>query len=350
MKLYRGPWVWSEQPFGCWKAPEGSIGAIDLRTLGGVGSGLFMTDANLPSPYEFLTDKTGEMASVAYDLITTDPDPDGINAHKPLLPNGDKYEVFLGNTKIEQNLIRSGKMWDASCRVIQADVEKIHAQNPMLARKYLGFLERQHGDYSKFIPKRLAGLKSAKPETTYTDDFNRADSSTVGGNWTESDASTWSIASNKLSGSNDTSVSKRWLRYDADLSSADNYSQITVVSTGNGQWGVTTRCTGAHYQTNYLYFGDPTNNYLFSCVAGSFTLLSNLAGNNGTGVWKVSANGSTIKGFQAGTERCSVTNTAVTGNLRGGVYMIGSTCTFDDWTGSDLASASSRKMTLLGCG
>ena len=185
MKLYRGPWVWdNEQIGGAWVAPAGSIGCIDLRPLSSQSKqitaesvGLFMTDSNLPSPYQLLTNKRGQMASTAYDLLTTDPDHEGITAHKPLMPSGDKYQVFLGDTKLEEPLVRSGKMWDASCRVIQSDVEKLHKQNPMVARKYLGFLERQHGDYSKFVPKRLTGLRSAKPETIVTDNFNRANGS-----------------------------------------------------------------------------------------------------------------------------------------------------------------------------
>jgi hypothetical protein len=298
------------------------------------------------------------MASTAYDLLTTDPDHEGITAHKPLMPSGDKYQVFLGDTKLEEPLVRSGKMWDASCRVIQSDVEKLHKQNPMVARKYLGFLERQHGDYSKFVPKRLTGLRSAKPETIVTDNFNRANGS-LGAAWTVLQG-TFSIISNQYHQTND--AVNGLARYETPLSAADHYAQA-VLSTntsetlGQGGIGGLARVSSSA-ATCYLgvYYRSLTVAYkwLAKFIAGTrtdffLTLITPLAVPITS---KINVSGSDLTLYHNGISVGTATDSAITGNLYTGIYGFESSAGIygDDFQASDGISSFVPRMMLLGVG
>ena len=60
-KYYVGPWVWDDGSAGgeeCWKAPAGTVGLIDLRSISGMGKrggvpdgyGFFAVDGTLSAP------------------------------------------------------------------------------------------------------------------------------------------------------------------------------------------------------------------------------------------------------------------------------------------------------------
>ena len=91
-------------------------------------------------------------------------------------------------------------------------------------RRYVGGLEKVYG------VNPTPDVEPLDPHTTYSDTFNRADSSNMGASWTEV-VGDMEIKSNAASivSVNVNAVS----RYESDLSSANHYSSVTI-SGSNG--------------------------------------------------------------------------------------------------------------------
>lgn len=171
--------------------------------------------------------------------------------------------------------------------------------------------------------------------TSFSDDFNRADSSNLGANWVEVSGD-WSIVSNQLSpGSAGGTI---LLRAATAMATNNNYAQATIAATTAASHGVW--CRGnSNLTSGYLWRNDGTSWDLFSVVGGSFTNIGTFAGAAAPGdVAKVQADGSTIKGFVNGVERVSVTDANVTTGTSVGIRSESSgSIRFDDFTGADVA-------------
>lgn len=172
--------------------------------------------------------------------------------------------------------------------------------------------------------------------TTFTDDFNRADSSNLGANWVEVSGD-WSIVSNQLSpgAAGGTII----LRAAGAMSTNDNSAQVTIAATAAVSQGVW--CRGnSNITSGYLWRNDGTSWDLFQVVGGSFTNIGTFAGAAApSDVAKVQAVGSTIKGFVNGVQRVSVTDTAVASGTSVGIRSESSgSIRYDDFTGADVSS------------
>lgn len=143
---------------------------------------------------------------------------------------------------------------------------------------------------------------------TFTDDFNRANSTDLGAGWVEVSGD-WSIVSNQLSpgAAGGTII----LRAAGAMATSDHYAQVTIAATTTASQGVW--CRGnANISQGYLWRNNGSSWDLFSVVGGSFTNIGTYAGAAAPGdVAKIQAVGSTIKGFVNGVERVSVVDTAV---------------------------------------
>lgn len=172
--------------------------------------------------------------------------------------------------------------------------------------------------------------------TTFTDDFNRSDSTNLGANWVEVTGD-WSIVSNQLSsGSAGGTII---LRAAGAMATSDNFAQITIAATAAVSHGVW--CRGStSLSSGYLWRNDGTSWNLFSVVGGSFTSIGSYAAAAVAGdVAKVQAVGSTIKGFVNGVQRVSVTDTNVATGTSVGIRAESTNALrFDDFTGADVTT------------
>ncbi len=171
---------------------------------------------------------------------------------------------------------------------------------------------------------------------TFTDDFNRSNSSDLGANWVEVSGD-WSIVSSELSPGN--AGGTVILRAAGAMDSDNNYAQVTIAATTAASQGVW--CRGnANISSGYLFRNDGTSWDLFSVVGGSFTLIGTYSAPAAPGdVAKVQANGSTITCYVNAVERINVTNSAVaTGTSVGIRSESTSSLRYDNFTGSDIAS------------
>lgn len=171
---------------------------------------------------------------------------------------------------------------------------------------------------------------------SFTDDFNRADSTDLGAGWVEVSGD-WSIVSGQLSpgAAGGTII----LRAAGAMDSHDNYAQVTIAATTAASHGVW--CRGnSNISSGYLWRTDGSTWDLFSVIGGSFSLIGTYAAASAPGdIAKVQAVGSTIKGFVNGVERVSVTDTGVaTGTSVGIRSESAGAIRFDDFAAADVSA------------
>lgn len=174
--------------------------------------------------------------------------------------------------------------------------------------------------------------------TSFSDDFNRADSSSLGAGWVEVSGD-WSIVSNQLSpgAAGGTII----LRAATAMAGSDHYAQFTIAATAAASQGIWCRgnLTGG-LTSGYLWRNDGSSWDLFSVVGGSFTVIGSYAAAAAPGdVGRVQAVGSTIKALVNGVERVSVTDTSVpTGASVGIRSESAGAIRFDDFAAADVTS------------
>ncbi|WP_445520411.1 hypothetical protein [Streptomyces sp. NEAU-174] len=172
--------------------------------------------------------------------------------------------------------------------------------------------------------------------TSFSDDFNRPDSTDLGAGWVEVSGD-WSIVSNQLSpgAAGGTII----LRAAGAMATSDHYAQVTIAATTTASQGVW--CRGnANISQGYLWRNNGSSWDLFSVVGGSFTNIGTYAAAAAPGdVAKVQAVGTTVKGYVNGIERVSVTDTGVaTGTSVGIRSDSAGAIRYDNFTAADVTA------------
>lgn len=172
---------------------------------------------------------------------------------------------------------------------------------------------------------------------SFTDDFDRANSTDLGAGWVEVSGD-WSIVSSQLSpGAAGGTVI---LRAADAMATDDNSAQVTIAATTSASQGVW--CRGnSNLSSGYLWRNDGTSWDLFSVVGGSFTAIGTFAAAAAPGdVVKVQAVGTLIKAFVNGVERVSLVNAHVATGTSVGIRSESTgSLRYDDFTGADVSAA-----------
>lgn len=180
--------------------------------------------------------------------------------------------------------------------------------------------------------------------STITENFNKADNG-LGPDlaWTvfTGDPNDVGVTSNQAN--LQAGIGDHHARADSDLSTDDHYAHAEYGASHSGNTGgVLCRKDSSTTQTFYRWGRFTSAWELAKFVSGTETILHDTyttAPASGDTL-RVSADGSTIKGYHIGsppTERASVTDSAITGNLRCGLLFNVSTNTYlDNFTASDL--------------
>ena len=171
---------------------------------------------------------------------------------------------------------------------------------------------------------------------SFTDDFNRANSTDLGAGWVQV-SGFWSIVSSQLSPGSDGGTII--LRAAGPMDSNDHSAQVTIAATTAASHGVW--CRGNSGISNgYLWRNDGSEWTLFSVVSSTFTAIGSYAAAAAPGdVAKIQAVGSTIKGYVNGVERVSVTDTAVASGTSVGLRSTSaSAIRFDDFAAADVTA------------
>lgn len=401
MKYYLGPWRWTGRTntFAAFLPPEGTVGSIDFRSIpnhaGGADQqgGLFASTKDLGDDYTLLgsgdlrdikpdgaalsawehaTGFKPTSATIADWIAETlqNGDPLGLDRCKPIQPTMDnKLELWLpGHGLVKSEAFK----WDVHPltnklqALLRADFERIFQEFQAAAQaktgaektkleqfpqRVLDFTQKKLGviDWRELVPASLQNeISGPLPhETTVTDDFNRADNTTVGndslGNaWVEVSGGNWKIASNALTF--DTGGGDPLIRNGTSLSSADHYTQadITTLVTSNDQvvWGRATSDFANGYGADVHAANGAIT--IFKVVAGSGTVLATVGKTIGAATWttKLTCNGSAMTLLVGATTLGPTTDTSVTGNLRTGLSANGSvSAIYDNYVAADLGGA-----------
>lgn len=185
-----------------------------------------------------------------------------------------------------------------------------------------------------------------------TDDFNRADASDLGANWTKkgdqgSDDPPLHIVSNQAASHLGYGATYCMI-YTGVACPDDHYSQGVIVNCTNFH-GIAARVTD--YNNCYVfgiastYFGGSSSTYrIWKVVAGTYTSLGTGTATRATSdVLKIEANGTAIKGYVNGVEDVSVTDSSITtGDFGIWVFATSAAARFDDWEGGDFAAAAGQ--------
>jgi hypothetical protein len=308
------------------------------------------------------------------ETLTRQADAAGANRAKPVMPTRQgNLEVFLGSSTpvlrrafqgtadaawgpIQQALREGYRAVRAYCLVRAAFWE--NQGFPLLAaywaakyKRFLGAMLLKYRAWNltraDLIPTDLPDEGDLPPDTTVSDNFDRADSTTtLGTDWTAVTSSTWGISSNEAY-----MVSASVVPIDAfydtsALSDPDMYAEAALsgVGAGEGEWGLMVRRHGTS-STRTFYYGGPRRlaaGYISKVVGGTLTsgFLSGSTTNSGTQTWKLDVNGTTLTLYQDGVSRATGTDSAIDGTSVGGLYAGmahrgPSTSRWNNWTATD---------------
>jgi hypothetical protein len=402
MKYYLGPHVWdTSTPLSFWRAPTGCLHHIDLRAIphmsvaGGspAGVGLFgmPNAAPMSSDYRLFGQGPGltqitpveadrsvfssmvgvpsvdgtSLAEWVYTLLTLYSDVRGDTAVRPLMPSSGgrmgacgivrQFDATAPHCAKVLQALRQQYRQAAQAAANGLMLDQFGRPDPQKHRKILGdMLRRYRGtNESAIIPADMPQVAALEPETSISDNFNRANSTGLGtaaGGWSWAAINTGScnIVSNQAVIQNAPGYGSQ--RAETDLSSSDHYAEISIVSSniGSNYMGPSARFSASvqtFYAEAYSYAaGGGVAMYMFKWVTGTATALGSAATIT-TAVpelYRTECNGSVITGYQAGVSRLVRTDTSITGNTRTGFTgdKSGSSEIVDDFSAADLAAAS----------
>lgn len=386
MRYYLGPWRWASDAGELYFAPPvGAVGAIDLGTLpemavaGGSRKGcLCWTNGDLlDSDYDLLATgdvreikRTGKIAGTLAKSIGSVPagdslhemimdcligcsDPDGDTAPMPIVPGIDGWmDLWLpGHGRVKGERFEWGRTdhTDKLKRMIRKQfaglMEDAHDGRLKDSVHHLRVLDdwcKKYGveEWREFVPDEVQKEVPGRVprETTYTDDFNRADAASLGSSsegWAWASAfSTMSIVSN----AGNCSSSLSYQRAQIDLSSFDHYAQVT--RTAGGSFFPVARFSSSAITGYYCRPSGTTFFGLYKIISGSATKIANVDQDTNQPITvKTHCNGSTITGYKSNSVVASVTDTAIPSGTRTGVMAAASGARGDDFSAADLAAS-----------
>lgn len=405
LNYYLTPWRWlvdQVTPGGCWQPPVGSVGWVDLtptpQTMTrGEDAGLIFTAVDGELPGEDALGKgdlrelrpTARMRSMWQsaagfapagntlgDLLSShllNGDPEGLDRCNPLQPSNGALELWLaghGDGPIAKEQFQWGGAYTNRLKaLIRRSVRDLIKESDT-GRLPLKAIRRLLDDYEKTYPGLTwseivpAGWDQPplRRESTFTESFNTADTTTLGPDqtWDEykggSASTDLGVYGNRGSYTSDTVFMTLFARCTSgSVSSNNNWTtcDYAVECTNNPQAGPATRLSGASpsgYMLRELKFGN--GQHLMTMVNGNFgsTLATNAAATATAPVSLMTeAIGSAIKGYRAGVNITSATNTTYTTGLQGGFYLYsgdggtaGIRTAIDNWVITDGVAAAGQ--------
>jgi hypothetical protein len=186
-----------------------------------------------------------------------------------------------------------------------------------------------------------------------TDNFTRADASTLGSNWTNTDSSSWGISSNQAHCTATGGDSFAFTVWNANAFPNDQYSQITISSLA-ALTGLICPGVRMSLSAETSYFCQELSNtlYIVKMVAGSNTNLTSGSYTPAVGdVIYLSAVGTTLTAKVNGTTVLTTTDSSISSGSAGmGGLFIGNSTLVTPWTGGNFVSSVKHRLPLLGVG
>jgi len=310
------------------------------------------------------------ITDVLWELLTTKSDPKGLTGPKPIIPGVRRnLELHLGGHSIiraedfdlataPHRLQVIEVMQDVYREAKQEASRHIDSRKDTHRRMLSVFADKYREDYRTFIPSDFPDEGTKEPRTSFGDSFNRADNTDLNaldtGKTKDGGAGTWQwnevlgdseIVSNAFQavGGGGALV---YARCDDDMSGVDHFCEVDIgtLSLTSDQLGPCVRFASAA-NTSYMYMrntASPATSstlILRKTITGSRTDIGTSDTVTATAGEKLECriDGSTLSGEHDDTEFDSITDTAITGGTRGGIYLF-SDLTADDWFCEDIAA------------
>lgn len=370
---YKAKWEWFCESNGIcyWRGPGGNnIGTVDLRSdtqagkSGGIpdGFGVFAyeSEQNIDG-LEYLGTDPSAAADLIWTKLTTESDPTGKDAPKPLTGRlGKEVAIYLAGDKLKSEKFTEAHQ-QRTVDVFQHDYRKNAGKYPKaLLQKWVGAKMKEiYGEMNDEKAELLVPTEHKKkgeklwknPATTIGDTFADTDgvaleshtaSGTGGGfSWTKLAGNSMMIQTNKLQRNATTGHGDRDYRAESDLSTDDMYAKATVGSLGTDfDCAISVRFSASartHYQTEW---GNGFRR-ISKFVAGAHSVLQSDGSANSVGdVLECRVNDTTIKSYRNGAQVLTdQTDTTITGHLRAGISIWHDQSTWDNFEASDLSAA-----------
>lgn len=332
--------------FICDEIPEGWDGEVlaseDIRDA--------RSDGRLLNAWESLAGyrpKGDNLVDLVFDHLTNGADPDNLDNCGMLIPTADlRLEIWLGGVLFKTSKFHwsgdyASKIKSFLTKQFQKDKQESLAGKSICpitkqvdCENYLKNVDATLDKYSRQTSKSRLWefLKPSdwstkenpkRHNTIVTDDFNRANQTGLGANWTAVSGTIFDISTNQARGSSTNGAVRA--RYESDLSSVDSYAQVQQVANGtsaNSVW-IAARYASA-VDTCYLWGlrTSPNNTRrILKLIASTAT---ELAGDTTVPTFscttKITVNGSSLKVYINGSEitGLAITDTAIDGVIVGG--------------------------------
>jgi hypothetical protein len=175
------------------------------------------------------------------------------------------------------------------------------------------------------------------------DQFNRADASPIGGNWTTISGQTGlKIVSNEVTGITDgTSCAAYW---NAETFNDDQYSKITVSGVGtNADVGACCRMSTSVQKTYYFSSPYKTGKSLYKVINGTYTVIAAVTVSDfiAGDILGCQCTGQTLVFLKNGTFIASATDSALTSGPAG-ISSYEQATRLDNWEAGDLTGAPNK--------
>lgn len=301
------------------------------------------------------------MIDCVADALNTMGDPTGVSGPKPIMPDANGLlEIHLsGHSRVWSGSLDVAELLSANPRghanrirdVIRADLDAAEAiGGAPLLRKALGAVLLKcgytRGELKSGAPGKAAewqrllstnvkakhggNAKPGKPDTSFNETWPNAaadiEATAQALSWTTLNTDGFSDTIKVASGTARASsaFSNKLGICSSAVSSADHYTEAMITGTaGAGSSFLTARnaaAAGTFYSFGW-YYGQTRK--IQKVVAGTITLLSNTLESvtPSSVLCRCNVAGSTITGSYTGATDATATDTAITGNLRGGIWI-----------------------------
>lgn len=404
MQIATGAYVLgSRSPGGvpAWRLPAGATHSLDLRSLPeqaqtvvASASALFVfpDGVSLPPGYDLIATDPQETLSgasiarlrammqagplartrlheVLYELLTEHADPTGARWCPPLMPTTQRrIGLWLGHQRaIDRPFSVGGPEWPLIQQVLQQQyrqarldalagrvrdgrgeiVTDFHQQRLSV---WIEKFRLDPSQFTLFVPDDLPKTELPRPHrTTHSDNFNGADSGTLGIQltWTEG-LGAWN--NNTNSAQTGLTTTDYTARAEHDLSSDDQASQNTLVSNGGDDASQAAALCRYHASAETHYsgwsgsVGTNTHYWIYKFVTGTPTELftdSDAGDPPASFTIKLTVNGSDLEVWIDGVSQLTGSDSSITGHTRGGIgaYEPAGQVRLDDFSVTDLAAA-----------
>jgi len=402
MRWYFGKWEWFNAGDPHWRAPGGDhVGCLDLRSssqaaqAGGVPSGTGLFCYASPKSDPLLLIDLGDnldtnvnsirktVLRAELGLSPTTPldnsarailrqlmfdssiyDSTGVTRWKPLCGalNQDVRLTVAGTEIFAERVTAAHPARAAAVAVFQSDyaAARVRGDTLTILRRWTGATMRKlygimdDSTAQLLLPDPYKGDGWALPQTSISDNFNRANESLDAGSWVEVTGN-WEVFSNHAQL---VAADVAYARHTTQLSTDDHKAKGTIIAINgtNGGLGVTARNStdASPNHDMYVALADISNVLIYrKVVNGTITALDS---NKTISISvpddiEIEVNNSTMISRFNGVVQHNFTDTSLSGQLNCGLFARRVGDELDDFTADDLAVATRQQtLSLLGVG